>query len=78
LDTGKSIFENLTKEVIMDKVTIVLIDHSWIEGERKGETITGIVLATVSRTPEGGSEAVPIGKKVFVPWSSTLFMIEEE
>jgi hypothetical protein len=69
----------LEKEVIMDKVTIVLIDHSWIEGERKGETITGIVLIDVSRIPEGDSEAIPItGKEVFVPWSSTLFMVKKE
>lgn len=60
-----------------DKVTILLIDHTWMEGTWVSKPVhpEGTLLTDVSRTPEGESSDIPIGKKVLVPWSSILFMV---
>jgi hypothetical protein len=59
-----------------EKVSILLIDGSWLEGTKVDKNRAGITLKDVSRSRDGLSGTIPIeGKKVDVPRTSILFTV---
>lgn len=61
---------------MVEKISILLKDKSWLEGTKVERNRAGTYLKDVSRSRDGSSGTIPIeGKKVFVPRTSILFEV---
>lgn len=61
-----------------EKMSILLIDGSWLEGIKLEKNKAGVSLKDVGRSRDGlqGTIKIP-GKKVWVPRTSILFEVTE-
>ncbi|MFH1485753.1 MAG: hypothetical protein ABIH46_06760 [Chloroflexota bacterium] len=62
----------------MDKVSVLLIDKTWLEGTYVDPEDYGVWLKNVARSRDGEVGFAHVGESVFVPWSSILFLIGKE
>lgn len=63
----------------MHKVSILLTDHSWIEGTQTNLNDIGITLRDIYKSKPDSLETVPFpAKQVLVPWANILLKIDKE
>lgn len=64
------------------KLEIALADGTWLEGVSDSKfditTGVGVFLNDGHRSKDGQAETLPLAKRVFIPFSSILFIVVEK
>lgn len=60
------------------KIPLQLIDLRWIEGTFHDQDVHGIEINDAHIAEAGSGDHQPLGERVFVPFSSILFIVTKE